>query len=305
MKFSIVVPVYNRAKLVQRALRSCFAQTGDFEVIVVDDGSADGSVAAVKAISDPRLTLIVHEQNRGVGPARNTGVAAARGEWIVCLDSDDELLPGAIEAMDKRAGETGDTAEGMRFMVRFDSGELSPEPPLDGSVWDYEGYVRWMEASFGKRQETLPVVRRRTFDTVRYSENRALESLYHLDFAKSFRIYAAPDVVRLYHHDADNQLTRPGSEELMKSAADQAAQTETLLARHGDALARWAPRRWRQLMSGLSTMHFLAGNRLAGMRAAAASLRVQPLSARQWAVLVAGLAGRRPLARLRSMRGGS
>src|SRR3954468_10100910 len=102
--FSIVIPDYDRAALIGRALRSCLDQDfTDFEIIAVDDGSADGSVAAIRRFDDPRLKLIEHERNRGVGPARNSGMAAAIGEWIVCLDSDDELLPGALRTMHDRA----------------------------------------------------------------------------------------------------------------------------------------------------------------------------------------------------------
>jgi glycosyltransferase involved in cell wall biosynthesis len=301
--FSIVVPVYNRAALVARALESCLAQDfHDYEIIVVDDGSVDGSAEVVAAFSDPRIRLLRHDKNRGVGPARNSGVAVANGDWIVCLDSDDELLPGALAAMARRAREAGEAVGAMRFMVRFDTGELSPDPPLTGEVWDYEAYIRWMEASFSGRQETLPVVRRHTFEHVRYSESRALEALYHLDVAKRYTIASFPDVVRLYHHDAGNQLTRPNRAELLRSAGDQATQTQEVLARHGDALGRWAPRRHRQLVSGLATLSFLAGRRADGVRAAFRFLRMQPIAPAQWLVLVAGLIGPRILAFVKSLR---
>lgn len=301
--FSIVMPVFNRERLVGRAIRSCLAQDfHDFEIMVVDDASSDASVDAVRAFDDPRIRLIVHEQNRGVGPARNTAMAASRGEWIVFLDSDDELLPGGLAAIARSAASAGADVDGMRFMVRMDTGEISPDPPLDGSVWDYESYLRWTDRAIGRRQETLPVVRRRTFERVRYSDGRALEALYHLDFARLYRIQACPDIVRLYHHDAPNQLTKADAGEWMRSAADQASQTEELLERHGEAMARWAPRLHEQLVAGLATMYFLAGNRRAGLRAARASLRARPLSARQWVVLLAGILGPRPLARLKAMR---
>src|SRR5215212_9520169 len=80
--FSIVITTYNRAAIVRRALDSCLSQSyRDFDV--VDDGSEDGTVAALEQEPDPRLRVVAHDRNRGINPARFSGVAAARGEWVV------------------------------------------------------------------------------------------------------------------------------------------------------------------------------------------------------------------------------
>lgn len=93
MKVSIIIPLYNKAPYVRRALDSISAQTfADFEVIVVDDGSTDGGAAIVADYPDPRFRL-VHQPNAGPGAARNAGIAQARGEFIAFLDADDAWLP--------------------------------------------------------------------------------------------------------------------------------------------------------------------------------------------------------------------
>lgn len=90
---SVIIPTYNRAHLVSRAIRSVLGQTyQDFEIIVVDDASVDGTEEVVKSFDDPRISYIRHEQNQGGSAARNTGIRAARGEYIAFLDSDDEWL---------------------------------------------------------------------------------------------------------------------------------------------------------------------------------------------------------------------
>jgi hypothetical protein len=97
LKVSIVVPLYNKAPYVERALHSIRAQTlGDFEVIVVDDGSTDDGPSVVTRYSDPRFRLI-SQPNAGPGPARNAGIAEAKGEFIAFLDADDEWLPTYLE----------------------------------------------------------------------------------------------------------------------------------------------------------------------------------------------------------------
>lgn len=301
--FSIIIPMFNREREIGRAVNSCLAQDfEDFEIIVVDDGSTDGSVAVVQNFTDPRIKLICHEVNRGVSPARNTGVDAASGEWVIFLDSDDELLPGALATMRRRTSDVGNEIKSVRFMCRLDSGELSPAPPLKDEVWNYEAYIRWTESTLDGRQETLGVVRRKTFQKVRYPDNRSLEAIYHLDFARHFLARSCPDVMRLYHQDADNQLVKPEACRALVSAPDQARGMEAILSRHGEALWTWAPKRYWQHVSGLATLHFLSGHRVKALHYAARCLRSKPLSVRTWAIVVFGLLGRRSLAWLKVSR---
>ena len=93
---SVIVPVFNRAHCVRVALASVLAQTyQDFELIVVDDGSTDGSVEVLKSYGE-KIRLIV-QKNAGAGAARNTALRVARGKWIAFLDSDDHWLPEKLE----------------------------------------------------------------------------------------------------------------------------------------------------------------------------------------------------------------
>ncbi|WP_443190531.1 glycosyltransferase [Pseudomonas indica] len=97
--FSVVMPVYNRERYVREAIDSVLAQSdGDFELIVVDDGSTDRSIEIIESIQDPRLQLI-RNHHAGGAAARNSGIAAARGEFIVWIDSDDLQAPGALAAL--------------------------------------------------------------------------------------------------------------------------------------------------------------------------------------------------------------
>lgn len=113
MRFSVIIPLYNKAPYVEKALRSVFAQTFiDFELIVVDDGSKDGSAEIVEGIfaseksrsnanpSIHRQNRIIRQANAGVSTARNNGVAAAQGEYVCFLDADDWWEPGFLEGMD-------------------------------------------------------------------------------------------------------------------------------------------------------------------------------------------------------------
>jgi len=97
MKVSVVVPLFNKRETVKRSLASIAAQTfGDFEVVVVDDGSTDGGDAIASGFPDPRFRVI-RQANAGPGSARNRGVAESRGELVAFLDADDEWLPQYLE----------------------------------------------------------------------------------------------------------------------------------------------------------------------------------------------------------------
>lgn len=90
---SVILPTYNRGDVLLRAVGSIQAQTfTDWELLVIDDGSTDDSVARVNALADPRIRVL-QQANQGVYSARNAGLAASRADWLTFMDSDDEWLP--------------------------------------------------------------------------------------------------------------------------------------------------------------------------------------------------------------------
>lgn len=101
-RVSVVMPVFNRAGLVGQAVASVLAQTyPHWELLVVDDGSTDDTLAQLQALAkgEPRIRLLPHGSNRGHAAARNTGLAAASGDWIAYLDSDNTWAPDYLAAM--------------------------------------------------------------------------------------------------------------------------------------------------------------------------------------------------------------
>ncbi|MBD1580964.1 glycosyltransferase family 2 protein [Pseudoalteromonas sp. S16_S37] len=101
MKISVVIPLYNKARFVSRALESIFAQTKQpLEVIVIDDGSSDDGVEVVERLFGDKVRLIKHPKNLGVSQARNSGILEASGEFIAFLDADDYWLPQFLETIE-------------------------------------------------------------------------------------------------------------------------------------------------------------------------------------------------------------
>jgi glycosyltransferase involved in cell wall biosynthesis len=99
--FSIVVPLWNKQRLVSATVASVLAQTFQgFELIIVDDGSTDGSLDRLAAFDDPRINILT-QPNAGPGAARNRGIEAARHDWIAMLDADDIWLPDHLAELDR------------------------------------------------------------------------------------------------------------------------------------------------------------------------------------------------------------
>ena len=100
---SIVVPTYNRRNVIERAVNSILRQTYPFfEIIIVDDGSTDGTADVIAGIQDQRIRYIPLQENQGVAHARNTGIQEAKYDYIAFLDSDDEWMPEKLELQMKK-----------------------------------------------------------------------------------------------------------------------------------------------------------------------------------------------------------
>ena len=122
---SIVIPCYKAAATLRRAVASALTDApSDIEILLVDDGSPDdtGTLCDELAAADPRITAL-HRENGGAGAARNTGLDAASGEWVLFLDADDALLPGLWSALD---GVITDADMILFGLTRVSTGDIQP-----------------------------------------------------------------------------------------------------------------------------------------------------------------------------------
>ena len=97
-KISVIVPIYNSSRYLEECLDSlCSQDYPNLEILLIDDGSEDESlrICMNRAAKDPRC-IVIHQENQGLSAARNTGLDHARGEYVMFLDSDDQMLPGMI-----------------------------------------------------------------------------------------------------------------------------------------------------------------------------------------------------------------
>jgi Glycosyltransferases involved in cell wall biogenesis len=124
---SVVIPLYNKEASIANTMKSVLAQTyADYEVIVVNDGSTDGSMQVLSQFQDSRLHVI-NKENGGVSSARNAGIAAAHGEYIALLDADDEWCPDYLDHMAGLALQHPECdVVACRYQTRYDDGSVHP-----------------------------------------------------------------------------------------------------------------------------------------------------------------------------------
>jgi glycosyltransferase involved in cell wall biosynthesis len=116
---SIILPTYNRSALLPRSIKSVLGQTyGDFELIVVDDGSQDDTAAVVAGFADERVRYMKLPRNRGLPAARNAGLAEARGAYLAFQDSDDEWQAEKLERQKRELDAHPDAAVVYSDMYR-------------------------------------------------------------------------------------------------------------------------------------------------------------------------------------------
>ena len=97
-RVSVLMPVYNAARFVERAVQSILEQTfGDFELLLLDDGSSDGTREIVSRYREPRIRVLGSRENRGIGPTLNHGITESTGEYVARMDADDVSYPDRLE----------------------------------------------------------------------------------------------------------------------------------------------------------------------------------------------------------------
>lgn len=133
MRFTIIIPVYNRAHIMSRAIDSVLNQTfEDFELLIVDDCSTDNISEVIGKYSDKRIKYIQSDSNQGAAAARNRGIEVSKGEYISLLDSDDFYEPDFLEETLKTLAKTPDNVgfmwTGLRMFAKGFSKEQFWQP---------------------------------------------------------------------------------------------------------------------------------------------------------------------------------
>jgi glycosyltransferase involved in cell wall biosynthesis len=259
--FTVVMPTFNRAASTAAAVRSVLAQTdARWELIVADDGSTDGTRAALSGFTDPRVRFFWNEKNRGQHACRNQSIRAAKGEWIAFLDSDDLFMPERLARL--AAAIASRPSAGFWFTnsylhrwnrligLLFDPAREIPEGKVPG--W-YAVGDRWLPYV-----TTMVCVRKSAFEKTGFfrEDLRILEDteLYARMFADGLEVgvLREPLAVRFVH---EGQITRDHDRDFLESmeALKNSGAPAEVAAEHRARIAREvAGYLWKSLKSGSS-----------------------------------------------------
>lgn len=148
MKFSVIIPLYNKAPYVAKAIGSVLAQSfTDYELIIVDDGSKDNSFSlALKAIEGSSNCHIYKQENAGVSVARNNGVALSQGEYLCFLDADDWWAPTFLEEMSNLIEEFPDAGiYGTGYTIVNETKRKTRVSPIGVEPGFEKGYINYCQ----------------------------------------------------------------------------------------------------------------------------------------------------------------
>ncbi len=130
MLISVIIPVYNVKDYIEKCVGTVIDPSfDDYEIILVDDGSTDGASPELCdkiAAEHPELIRVIHQENRGLGGARNTGIREAKGEYLFFPDSDDTVMPGTVSILANKIKETGADIIAYNIMTDDGNGNSSP-----------------------------------------------------------------------------------------------------------------------------------------------------------------------------------
>ncbi|MFN4098217.1 MAG: glycosyltransferase [Pararhodobacter sp.] len=211
---SVIVPVFNVADLIGEAIASLRAQSlTDFEALVIDDGSTDGSGerAAEAFAGDPRFRLI-RQDNQGLSGARNTGLDRARGAFVAFLDSDDALAPGFLQTLHEALQERGTDWAACGITLVYPDAELAHPalhaateagPPRRLSLTDAREVVRVFPSAWNK------LYRRSLFDGLRFPDGIWFEDheVFWALAARAPALAYVPDPLYRHRRERPGQIT--------------------------------------------------------------------------------------------------
>ena len=211
MFVTVIIPTYNRAACIGMAIDSVLNQTyEDFELLVVDDHSTDETEQIVKRYSDSRITLMKNSRKKGAQGARNTGLYAAKGEWVAMLDSDDAWLPEKLAKMVEAIGRYDETLVGLssaNATYDFEAKKIIKEKQLHKTEYKtddllYRNYLDGFSSFMFKRNSGL----------VCGGFDESLPALQDIDFyiaiSMTGKIGAVHEVLTLIRKDNGDRITQ-------------------------------------------------------------------------------------------------
>jgi glycosyltransferase involved in cell wall biosynthesis len=276
--FSIILPTYNRAHLLSRAIKSVLSQTfQDFELIVIDDASPDQTQELVASFHDSRLVYLQQKKNRGPSTVRNVGIRQARGKYVSFLDDDDEYMPQFLvetyRVFEAAPEQVGFTWCGVRDVQDTPGGERT----IRERLWESypESGTHIYSTSYGL------TIRANCFDIVGLFDEEIVGGVEDTDLllrlGRSFDFRVVSGILIKRHHHQEAQLT--------DITPQRAKGYEQLLAKHAEFFKKGSFQ-WRRYYQRAAFLYYQTGNEVRARQLMLKVIQANPLRLRTWKTLI-------------------
>lgn len=286
---SIVIPLYNKEKLIANTLRAVLGQTyQDFEIVIVNDGSTDNSVAEVNKIADRRIRLI-NQANAGVSAARNRGIEEARGEYIALLDADDQWLPEYL-ATQMRLSEAYPECDVFvtDYQFRDEFGKMTPTTirnlPFRGEHGVLSNYFKVASTSNPPICSISIVARKKSFNAIGgfpLGITSGEDLLTWARLACRNKIAYSTKALAVYYTPTTGPTGQVPAD--LKSTKDAVGRgLMELLDKYPESGVKEYAAFWYKMRASINVRH---RNRLAAAKCAAKSISLTPFKYKPWVIL--------------------
>ena len=211
LKVSILVPIYNAEKYIERCLDSIFSQTYPFiDFVFVDNCSSDNSIGILKKkiiqhhIQDDRVKLIIHDRNEGIAVSRNDCLNSATGDYILFVDSDDWIEPNMVELLVVSANRVHADIVGCDFIMENNEGQKYCKEPYCNN--GYDNMIKAIDYELSSVLWKL-LIKRSLFRTIRFTPNLDIVE----DYIVTIKLYQHAEIVAAVHQGLYHYILRQGS----------------------------------------------------------------------------------------------
>lgn len=278
---TVIIPTYNRAWCIGRAISSIQIQSYlNFEIVITDDGSTDNTIDVVNSFNDDRIKYLKLPENRGMYEAQRNCIENAKGEYIVFLDSDDELVPHALQSFISHAGVLTE-----RIAIIFADHVDATTGKVKGNRQFFDGKTVIHYSDIICKPfigDFLPFVRRDVFQHVPYKVNSQFMTniIWHKIFRKFSFFYLAQPLGIVHTEGLDRRTCNR-----VKNAAGWVSGINEYISEFSNDIKMQCPSHLGFIYRILAIYQVLAGERLASLKSILQSLAYNLVDWKTWMML--------------------
>lgn len=307
--FDVAITTYQRSAFTLAAVKSCLSQGPLLnKVIVVDDAGTDDTKEKIAALGDPRVVYYRRMDNGGIGASRRDSFALSSADWTISLDSDHELLDGALQHLYDITQKIEPCVGILGARYLWDNGNITPAIYPTGPI-DYIGRIQWCNLPNSIGTDYLCCISRKVRETIQWYNWRGglIDILFHLDIMSVSKALYTKQCLAYQKSNAPMSHTRAQAYQRFcrrqQDAFGVVETCKTIINKHGHALQTNGPTFYSNILLTGAFSAFLLGNRKQALSWIAQAIRLDGISIYSFTLLFGILAGKKVFKTLYMIRG--